>query len=284
MIQAGLDRVIFHVDSGQPGRHDNPDSVCRQLFDMAEQRRVWFGLSITIYPENSRSIPGLMKRYAEYRFFDGILATLTRDPERTVKAASAHGERLEMIDEYKALSDELRVEPSSYLPTSLDDSDISWLIYFYYINQRTGQTYQLPPQLSRFFRRVYRLFMGREMFGPAINPVWFPIGFLGSSLLANVMQPGLFGRYRNLLRGSKGLSDLRFQYIVLQQGPEFNPTHNQVQMCYHCPDATIRNGKLTPVCVADRINPLPAGRDPLSALPDVDQELRETVYRHLGEI
>lgn len=56
-----------------------------------------------------------------------------------------------------------------------------------------------------------------------------------------------------------------------------NEAHGSVQICWQCPDATIRNGKLTPVCLAGRINPL-GGRPP-TASPAVI----ESGFRHLGE-
>jgi hypothetical protein len=46
-----------------------------------------------------------------------------------------------------------------------------------------------------------------------------------------------------------------------------------VEICYHCPDATIRNGVLVPVCLADW---LPPPGDGGGAIPDA-------VYRHLVE-
>jgi hypothetical protein len=83
-----------------------------------------------------------------------------------------------------------------------------------------------------------------------------------------------------MVRNSRALKDLRFQYILLQDGPRFVPHKNSVQLCYHCPDATIRNGKLTPLCAADLINPMEISdiRKPVS------WDLYYTVYLHMEEI
>jgi hypothetical protein len=110
------------------------------------------------------------------------------------------------------------------------------------------------------------------------RPERVSFSFYGSALLELLLHPTKIGRFVALTRGSRGASDIRLHYIILQEPPTFNAARNAVQMCYHCPDATIRSGRLTPVCVADRISPLPG--DPAV----VDEPLRTTVYSHLGEL
>jgi hypothetical protein len=193
LVRAGINRIVVHADPGQSHVHADPAAVCAALFDKLERKRVWFGISVTIYPENQGSIAALMKRYARFRFFDGILATLTRDVDRVTGPDSAGTDRLTLETEYYALSRELGVEPVSYLPTSLDDQDISWLIYFYYINARTGQAVSLSPRLNRLLRRAYRRLTGRQLFGMAPNPRWFAPTFLGSLAAEFLLRPGSLG-------------------------------------------------------------------------------------------
>nr|NIQ17597.1 radical SAM protein [Candidatus Aenigmarchaeota archaeon] len=73
IIRAGLDRIVLHVDVGQSHIHQDIDGVRHRLFRKFEQRRIFFSLSITIYHDNKNEIPSLMKRFARYRYFDGIL-------------------------------------------------------------------------------------------------------------------------------------------------------------------------------------------------------------------
>ena len=54
-----------------------------------------------------------------------------------------------------------------------------------------------------------------------------------------------------------------------------------LQFCYHCPDATIRNGKLIPVCVADFISPLQKEIDLAKQYPGHKEEIADVVHRHL---
>jgi hypothetical protein len=272
---AGLDRLVFHVDAGQ-GRPDGVEETRRRLAVMAETRRLFFALSVTVYPETQAAIPAIMRRYAGFRFFDGILATLTRDADALLPQAAEAVPRLDLLPEYRAIVRDLDIEPANYLPTNLSDEDISWLQYFYYINARTGRTFDLSPRANRILRRWLRRLNGREVFGATVNPAWFPLTFLGTVLL-DVLIRGRWSRFRALLRDG-GLDAVRFQFIIIQQGPEFNRARQQFQICYHCPDATIRNGRLTPVCLADRVNPL--GRERESRA----DALYQAVYLHMEEI
>jgi uncharacterized membrane protein len=52
------------------------------------------------------------------------------------------------------------------------------------------------------------------------------------------------------------MKTIRFHYIAIQVPPEFDETGQTMNMCFHCPDATMRNGLLMPVCLADFISPL----------------------------
>ncbi len=53
--------------------------------------------------------------------------------------------------------------------------------------------------------------------------------------------------------------------------------------CYACPDATMRNGRITPVCFADRINPLGGSGRPEDLGPE-DRVSWDVAYGHLGEL
>jgi len=66
---------------------------------------------------------------------------------------------------------------------------------------------------------------------------------------------------------------------MIRTPPHWDAEKNGYEFCYHCPDATIRNGKLTPVCIADLVNPLPG-----FASASIDRRLYEDAYTHLQEI
>ncbi len=85
--------------------------------------------------------------------------------------------------------------------------------------------------------------------------------------------------FLRLWKDSSHFAALRLQYIVMQRAPVLDSGLARVEICYHCPDATIRNGKLTPVCLADTISP-PGPRK--VDLP-FNEGLARAVYAHLEE-
>lgn len=280
IIQAGLNRIVLHVDVGQSHIHEDINKVRHTLFKKFEKRKVFFSLSTTVYHNNEGEIPSLIKEYSRYRYFDGILSILEMDTPHNFFADYVPGMNPQLYYEYRRISKELRVEPSAYIPSSLDDDYISWLMFFYYINTKTQETMDVSPEYNRLFRKIYRFCAKRHVFGTTSNPWLFPFSFLLTCLVEIQLHPKKILIIRKLLRKSRWMRDLRFHYILIQRGPEFNHEKNQVQMCYHCPDATIRNGKLTPVCAADLINPL--GDD--ITHKEIPEELYQAIYTHLEQI
>jgi uncharacterized Fe-S cluster-containing radical SAM superfamily protein len=280
LVQAGLDRIVLHVDCGQGIDQKEMDAMCEALFSKFERRKLYFALSITLYEANKDAIPGLMKRYAHYRYFDGILATLARETDRLLRPKSSSTRIPELNAIYTCLRSDLGIEPSSYLPSNLDDREIRWLIYFYYMNVNTGATVSISPTLTRLFRRIYRFTTGRHMFAATMKASFFKIWFFITTALELLLKPARIPEFIHLVNNSALMKDLRFHYIVLQSAPQFNPEKQCVEICYHCPDATIRNGRLTPVCLADLISP--PGKH--SVEDGGDAALADIIYEHLEEV
>jgi uncharacterized Fe-S cluster-containing radical SAM superfamily protein len=280
LVQAGLDRIVLHVDCGQGIDQKEMDTMCEALFSKFERRKLYFALSITLYEENKDVIPGLMKQYARYRYFDGILATLARETSRVLRSDSPPTRMPELKAVYRRIANKLRIEPSSYLPSNLDDREIRWLIYFYYMNVNTGATVSISPTLTRLFRRIYRFITGRHMFAATMKASFFKIWFFITTALELLLRPARIPEFIHLVNNSALMKDLRFHYIVLQSAPQFNPEKQCVEICYHCPDATIRNGRFTPVCLADLISP--PGKH--SVEDGGDTAFADMIYEHLEEV
>ena len=273
LIAAGVDRILCHIDIGQEHVHKNIEETCDTLFSKLENKRVHFSLSMTIYDDNKGTIPVIIKRYSRYRFFDGVLAILARDPKGQASAVR----KCEMTDEYTIIKAQLGIEPTAYIPSNLDDSRVNWLVYHYYINAQTGKASRIPPILDRAFRRIYRLRNGRHFFAMSPNPTWGALDFLTTGVASIMTESGHVASPFALLKDSSRGSSIRLQYIIIQNPPEVDRERNQIQFCFHCPDATIRNGRLTPVCIADQLSPLNGGVVS-DAIPG---DLRQTVYEHL---
>lgn len=274
LIASGVDRILLHIDSGQSHVHSDLEEVRRRLFQKLEGKKVHFALSLTIYEDERGAMPGLIKKYAGYGYFDGILAVLARDPD------TPHHQTVSLAGEYESLKQELCIGPSAYIPSSAEDGRVFWLIYNYFINALTGRTLALSPDVFRATGRFYRILRGRQLFSIIQRPSRRLLALFVLSILELSLDPGKIKDIARLIRSSRLGKAIRFQFIAIQTPPAYDPEMNLYLICYHCPDATIRNGMLTPVCIADFINPLDG--HPLDG--QMSRDLYQVAYAHLGEI
>ena len=268
---AGVDRICLHVDEGQTHVHSDIDAVRRRLFAALERRKIPYALSLTVEESGLGEIPGLVRRHAAGRGFEGVLAVLARDP------LPPQRQNAEIEKEYESFRRELEIEPVAYVPSNLSDADVQWLIYAYFINAATGRAAALPPRFFRAFSRGHRLLKGRYPFTLSIPARLAGLCACLVGWIQAIRQPSTALSWLRLFRRSRLGREIRFHFAAVQTPPVYNAASGYCQLCFHCPDAAIRNGKLTPVCLADRINPLPG------AERREETDLAVTVYAHLGE-
>jgi pyruvate-formate lyase-activating enzyme len=278
LVAAGVDRFLVHIDAGQKHVHGDIDRARHEMFSMLDARRVPYGLSVTLYHGQEDELPRIVKELARHPYFDGVLSTLAFDLDHAFDPKpNPLRPRPEMTDVYRAIQRDLRIEPAAYLPSSTDDDEVCWLMYFYFLNAETGATFALSPELNRGVKALYRKLNGHEFFGETMSRSWMPVSLAGAGAAELALHPSRVVELARLMRGAHGMAGLRFHYIVVQQAPRIDAAKGKVQICWQCPDATIRNGKLTPVCIAGRVNSL--GGRPVTA----PKEVVVQVLSHLGE-
>ena len=279
LIESGLDRLILHIDRGQTVYKDAVQ-VIHSLLKKLERKKILVSVSWTVYREGQGELPELIRAFSPYRNFDGFLSVLAKDIDKAIQPGYDRGDSPDMLDEYKALRKELGLEPSVYLPSNLSDNHIKWFLYVYYINHNTGNTFYISPAITRIFQSQYLRVVLRVFFRKRLNrKSLYPALFL-TAMLETLIKPERINDFFRLVKDSGRLRYIKMLYLNLQDGPEYDNESGDIAMCYHCPDATVRNGKLTPVCLADRINPLP-GSHPPDRIPG---NLYSLVYQHLGQV
>ena len=276
LIRAGINRILVHIDEGQAHIHGKIERARNTLFSRLEGKKVPFSLSLTVYEENRGEISNAITKYSKFKFFNGILAVLARDPLRPQRFDA------QLSAVYKQISRTLHVEPTTYIPSNVDDSHISWLIYFYFINARTQKILGVSPGVDGILRKMYRVLTGHQLFAPVVKRRALRFLLILIGLMEGVRHPARIKTFFELVKHSNLTEAIRFHFIAVQTPPELNKMSHQYQICHSCPDATIRNGMLTPVCVADRINPINE-RNKKTETPE-DLDLYLTAYRHLEEI
>lgn len=277
LVRAGVDRFLVHIDQGQAHVHGDIDVERHRMFSLLDARQVAYGLSLTLFPGEERELPLAMRRFASHTHFDGVLCTLAFDLDHAFDRGPGGPPRASMSEAYRVIAEELGIEPAAYLPSSSDDREVCWLMYFYYLNAETGKTFALSPELNRAVKALFRAWKGRELFAETTTPSALPRSFVPVALAELSLHPGRARELTRLLRHSHGLSQLRFHYIVVQEAPRWDAEHGKVQICWQCPDAVVRKGMLTPVCVAGRVRPLG------DKAPSAPEEVVREIHRHLGE-
>jgi hypothetical protein len=273
LVVAGIDRITLHVDHGQSHVHNDIGKTRQALSTMMERKRVHFSFSITIDEDELGTIPDLEKRFAGLKYFDGVLAILAKDPLDPQRPTP----RLE--DVYNDIADRLNIEPSAYVPSNRSDSDVRWLIYYYFVNANTGKTFAIGSGVFRKIGAIYRFFVRRRLFILKLPPALAGAAFVLTTLLdfgAGLRRPRMF---LECLRGSGLLRAIRLHYVAVQVPPEFNESTRTLTMCHHCPDATVRNGMLVPVCIADQMSPMVGA----GIIESQKSERYKAVREHLSE-
>jgi hypothetical protein len=294
--KAGADRIYVHVDSGQGHVHADVEAAREKMFRLLEAAGVPFALSVTLYGGESEALAGIVRRYSRFRHFEGVLATLPHDPSGGVgegMGPSAAGEeaREEARGEprrsgrpagLKGVYEELRaglgLEPLSFIPGDSDDGDVRWLIYFYIVNARTGAAFAVSPKVQRLAQRLFRWAPGEQFFAQTLGAEYIRSWRVPILLAELAFSPRRAVELIKLLRGhgprgrgigGSWLKDLRAQFITIQAPPGIDFERGQASVCRHCPDATVRTGKLVPVCIADLVSPLNPMVRPRLACPPV---------------
>jgi hypothetical protein len=270
---AHIDRITLHVDHGQSRVHGDIERVRAMLFDKIENWGMHFSLSITIDGPDRAVIPELAKKYSRYRYFDGILGVLARDPYAQDNTAFPS-----LNVEYASISKGLEIEPCAYVPSNIDEQDVRWLIYYYFINTRTQSVFGVSSAMYSLCARAYRLCTGRHPFLICISPAVARFSFLLSAVAQAILTPRKFPSFIHCIRSSSFMQAIRLHYIAIQVPPEFDEAVQAMRMCFNCPDATMRNGMVVPVCLADFMSALSAGK----ATPCNDNPRYDSVRKHLA--
>jgi hypothetical protein len=261
--RAGIDKILLHVDGGQAHVYGDVEAVRKKLFGLMESRGIAFSLSVTVYNEDRGRMSDVIKRYSRFQHFDGILAVLARE------AGKDGTQSVELREEYEGLRAGLGLEPGAYIPSNRGDEDVRWLVYFYLTDAGASRVHALSPLLDRSVRRLFRLLTRRHFFAANLGPNGLRRLAVPMALFEVMTGPRRLFALAALFRAAGSLKNMRLQYIAIQVPPEFENGSDRLIVCRSCPDATVRNGRLVPVCIADMVSPLNPLLEPQLACPEI---------------
>jgi hypothetical protein len=294
--EAGLSRILLHVDCGQnrPDHHrarteGELQDLRRTLSERITRHGLQCSLAVTLY---RRALPELMDlvRFAlTTPSISGVLFTCCSDPHRAAVAFRGglvlgswypgFQERSGLPPEQAVLDSELQAqcvqlaeteealrrqgyEPFAMIPSNLAPRSPRWLQYYVFsIREPGGRWISLPVSVR--FQNLARLFYALSAWQRAPNRFVTAydskrcILVLLSYALSCGSMPDAWAALRFLARLIKPGCTIKHTSLVFQQFPT-TTTAGELEHCLDCPDATLRNGRLVPVCMADYLDPLPA--------------------------
>lgn len=271
-----LNLIMLHIQQDQI-RSDLTSSPT--LHEVAELRKnkieivaahgIETGLSYTVHNDRFEELKSLVsysinsqhanfvlftlyRDFSRYRDLQGSLVngykSATKPTREDCQLATGEATSKEIHDLLKAMG----VTPYAYVRSHDDPNQHMWTAFLcgLIINADGCNIFHsLHPSLfERTMIGISLTLQGRTpfLFKPSKQ-------YFRAQLLLNGVMGGNLKSNVALFKGSfKRGSTLHDKHFLVQQGPGLK-TNGEVIFCKDCPDATIRNGKLYPVCLADRI-------------------------------
>ncbi len=272
LAAAGLKFLMLHIQSDQ-ARPDLPPGA-----SLAELRALWErkvkvvarngvlpAIAYTVFPDRLDEYEALVRfmltspelRYLFVTFYadTGRLTRLVGSIEGGMRVEGAvqcqemrEGAMDPVVDELLARMKGLGIEPFSWLGTQ-GGTKPRWYLFWTDVVFGRGEPRWLGLKASWFERAS--LWLGHrlntraklfyDMSGPMLRVHLVLNALLGGRTIANLRH--LFASL-----GARVMD----KHIAFQRPPEVQPD-GRVALCENCPDAIVRDGRLVPPCLADRL-------------------------------
>ncbi|MBF0197603.1 MAG: radical SAM protein, partial [Planctomycetes bacterium] len=278
--KTGIDLVLFHIDWGQ-SRAEYSGDISREKLKSLRQEKIQIlgkagidtGIVATIYDEQFGDLDDLINLISTSNYAHFLLATLDWAPSgfeaiqgnidnglfKVDQGEIEKGEVLkhDMLLKSRQLLKAKGMAPFGYIGSSADKDDHRWLCFSSAtaVNS-TGETFtaSMTSSLSeRVLIKLVRFITGKYMYYVPRNAIRFAI-----QLMLNSLTGGRFlSNWRILFKAMSPGTSLHEKRFVIQKGPNMDKD-GQIVHCDHCPDATVVNNSLIPICLSDCVEQVKA--------------------------
>ncbi|MBK8478392.1 MAG: radical SAM protein [Opitutaceae bacterium] len=282
--RAGANVIFLHVESGQR-RPDLPanataEDIRRLRTDLAARvaaHGIEVGLASTAYPERMGEVEETVSFTLATPAVSYLLVTWWRDVGRmpalvgdlaqgmtsvSLSATPAGSPReIQSVELCGWLERRFAITPFAFLGSNFDASAPRWLSFLVGTVHRQGRLIRQqsvqPTGVERTFLKVIRRLTGRYPFYQKQQSLQ-----TGLHLLLNGLASGPLGqRLKFLAHAARPGAHLGAKRLLFQW-PASIDEHGRVVHCDCCPDAVLKEGKLVPLCISDRVHPAPAAVNP----------------------
>ncbi len=287
--KAGLKEVFLHIDRGQRRPDIRPVQAERELNDLRlkileriSRNGIVPSLVATLYKDTLKDLPDLIEFALQNPYSVRFLLTCCTDFEKLEPHFADEeilGETFELqisdspvpsqeklknqevhIQEVKAvLKNIFGMAPFGFIPSNRDARDERWLMYHSFSIQLADGSFRylhLAPVFGKLVRGKIEATKkkGEKIsFGKIMNTakcIQLCLAYAVFSKNPEILFSTL-SFLRHLLKpGAK----IRYKDFTVQQPPTLS-ADGKLEYCKDCPDATIRNGVMMPVCMVDYLSP-----------------------------
>jgi pyruvate-formate lyase-activating enzyme len=249
---AGLDLVMLHVDEGQRrpdlGADPTPDAVNdlrSRLTRRAARNGLDTGLSVTLYRDNLASLPGLVRLIIASKQIHFLFATNFADVHRMMRNPDTADEspRTTNLEVIGVLRETFGLEPFA------SAGGQGWVSYFVPVLYGAREARMLKLRAGAadaLLMKLARRLSGRNMFYCPSRSL-----IVGTQVAVNQLARGEVRGCLDWLGGVlRGRERLDAKRMVFDNGPVLGPD-GCVECLASCPNPTVKDGELVPVCMSD---------------------------------
>lgn len=276
---AGLSRAMVHVDSlqerpdadaGASEKELNP--LRGRILEKVGRNGIRGGLSLTLYRRNMAELPDVLDFVFSNRWVSLVLVALCKSFAPIVKKFGhedisgciddgdlkdeevTSGEVLEIVERAFGMT------PAHYIASNRRESEMRWLFYLAFAITGNDSRCRTMHLSSRFRKTItmanllQKVLKGRYKFDMVPGRAESVVVCMAYAILG--MDAGNFTATMKFLSGLLGpRRDIHSKVIVVQQPPNL-AADGEIEHCKDCPDATVRNGRIMPLCIADIMSPV----------------------------
>ena len=271
MKDAGLSRIVFHVDSHQDGRPDvklpctekKLNELRKKYLDMCKEVNLEIGFTVTIYQDTLNQLQDVLSFCQDESHIKFLLvmgySQLVNYNEKLDKKYQRDDLSIKSHDALTYMLDKEKATPVFHIPSSHNKNESRWNFYILSIihqnNEKKDIFYLHPSSQITFYLlpRLQRILKGRYSFDDQVN--------LFQILIMLILHAVFSFQLSIIIRTVKHLftaiinQNIRFQTYVFQHPPN-QLGNNEYEICANCPDITVRQNQLVPTCLADVLYPI----------------------------
>lgn len=273
--KAGLNKIYLHIDAQQkrPDLKENYtekdlNDLRTTISDKILSHGIKCALEITLYKKDLTNFSEFIDYYLETPNYRNLLVTCCTDfdiiaNKHNVNKNYQHKDTNNDLSKevvsnrevIEILYNQYKMLPYAFLPSTKNKNEMRWIFYLsFVINFKNGKTKALHTKNQfRFLARLGNNLYFKKKKKYPFDIVWNRSQILKNCLLFGLMSYNIFTLFKVLFFLSNILipgAKITYKTFCFQQGPNLT-IDGDIEFCSSCPDVTIRNNKLVPVCMVD---------------------------------